>query len=404
MTLAHADYFKDEAKQDFQKMMADILANPPPELLQKLAKSVAAESQQLMVISQPQQQLQVVQQPLDVQSQPFPSSVGSTAAKDHYPVDDIDRPWACTLLLAYGTMGRTRKVATGLAIPGREFHGATIPDAFCRVEVQTVVPGQEDNMLDIPGPEGIETLGEAVNNFILWPRRHVMLIDPPPSPSPAAKAVAPSPGTASTAKAAPSPSKQIEEEGTGFASSDLGWTPPLHEQGPELEQGPEQEKQNEPATQSEPAQQTPPATQSEPAQQTPPATQSEPASTPPKAPSSKRKAKIPIMLTTEFDQTKLKQKWAGTAQFLTGLGAQKKSRIVELETTKKVDDVPDQERPAVASETAKPTSSEPKHPAVAVEATKIKPPAVITHSVKIKVPTKKDYQKVPDTYVPGRLY
>jgi hypothetical protein len=64
--------------------------------------------------------------------------------------------------------------------------------------------------------------------------------------------------------------------------------------------------------------------------------------------------------------------------------------------------VPDQERPAVASETAKPTSSEPKHPAVAVEATKIKPPAVITHSVKIKVPTKKDYQKVPDTYVPGR--
>jgi hypothetical protein len=39
-------------------------------------------------------------------------------------------------------------------------------------------------MVDIPGPEGIETLGQAIKNFILWSRRDVKLVDPPPlSPS-----------------------------------------------------------------------------------------------------------------------------------------------------------------------------------------------------------------------------
>jgi hypothetical protein len=31
----------------------------------------------------------------------------------------------------------------------------------------TIVQGSEDNMLDILGPEGIETLGHAIKNFIL---------------------------------------------------------------------------------------------------------------------------------------------------------------------------------------------------------------------------------------------
>jgi len=31
--LAHADYFKEEAKQDFARMMSEILSNPPPEVL-----------------------------------------------------------------------------------------------------------------------------------------------------------------------------------------------------------------------------------------------------------------------------------------------------------------------------------------------------------------------------------
>jgi hypothetical protein len=36
-------------------------------------------------------------------------------------------------------------------------------------------------MLDILGPEGIEKLRQAIKNFILWPRRHVQLSEPPPS-------------------------------------------------------------------------------------------------------------------------------------------------------------------------------------------------------------------------------
>jgi hypothetical protein len=40
-----------------------------------------------------------------------------------------------------------------------------------------VVQGSEDDMLDIPRPEGIETLGQAIKIFILRPRRDVELVD-----------------------------------------------------------------------------------------------------------------------------------------------------------------------------------------------------------------------------------
>ena len=44
-----------------------------------------------------------------------------------------------------------------------------------------MVQGYEDEMLDIPGPEGIQKLEQAINNFILWPRRDVQLSEPPTS-------------------------------------------------------------------------------------------------------------------------------------------------------------------------------------------------------------------------------
>jgi hypothetical protein len=53
------------------------------------------------------------------------------------------------------------------AIPGRNFHESDIPDDYCRVEVTTIVQGSDDDMLDIPGSEGIETLGQAIKNYIL---------------------------------------------------------------------------------------------------------------------------------------------------------------------------------------------------------------------------------------------
>jgi hypothetical protein len=94
-----------------------------------------------------------------------PSSIASTGNKVRYPVDDITRPVTCTLVIRYGiNNNRTKKVGTCIAIPGRKFHGSDIPDDYCRVEVMMVVQGSEGNMLDIPGPEGIETLGQAIKN------------------------------------------------------------------------------------------------------------------------------------------------------------------------------------------------------------------------------------------------
>jgi hypothetical protein len=96
-------------------------------------------------------------------------------------------PVACTLVLRYDiNNNRTKKVAIGLAILGRKFHRSDIPEEYCRVEVMMVIQESKDDMLDIPRPEGIETPGQAVKNFILWPRRDVELVDPPlPSSSPA---------------------------------------------------------------------------------------------------------------------------------------------------------------------------------------------------------------------------
>ena len=125
----------------------------------------------------------VVSQPLVASSEIIiPSSVTSTANKDHYRVDDIVTSTPCSLVIRYGINNhRTREVATGKAIPGGpKYHGADIPKDYCRVEVSTVIQGYEDEILDIPGPEDIVKLGQAINNFILWPRRDVQLREPPP--------------------------------------------------------------------------------------------------------------------------------------------------------------------------------------------------------------------------------
>jgi hypothetical protein len=98
----------------------------------------------------------------------IPSNVASTENRVHYPVDDIDRLVACSLVIRYGINNhRTREVAIGLVILGRKYHRSNIPEDYYKVEVSTVIQGYEDDMVDILGPEGIEKLGHAVKNFIL---------------------------------------------------------------------------------------------------------------------------------------------------------------------------------------------------------------------------------------------
>ena len=45
----------------------------------------------------------------------------------------------------------------------------------------TVVEGHRDEFLDIPTPDGVGKLGQAINEFILWPRWDIRLNDPIPS-------------------------------------------------------------------------------------------------------------------------------------------------------------------------------------------------------------------------------
>jgi hypothetical protein len=88
-----------------------------------------------------------------------PSSIASTGNKVHYPVHDITRHVACTLVIRYGINNHhTKKVSIGLVIPRHKFHGSDILEDYYREEVTTIVQGSKGDMLDIPGPEGIETL------------------------------------------------------------------------------------------------------------------------------------------------------------------------------------------------------------------------------------------------------
>jgi len=110
----------------------------------------------------------VIMQPVD--SPIVPSSMGSTTNREHYAVDDIVALTACSLVLSYGiTNVRTIEVATGMVIPGRDYHNKKMLEEYCRVKVLTVMEGHRDDFLDIPTPDDVEKLGQAINEFILWP-------------------------------------------------------------------------------------------------------------------------------------------------------------------------------------------------------------------------------------------
>jgi hypothetical protein len=237
----------------------------------------------------------------------FPSSIASTGNKVHYPVDNITRPVACTLVIRYGINNhRKMKVGIGIAILGRKFHGSNIPDDNCRVEVTTVVQGSEDDMLDIPGPEGIETLGQAIKNFILSPRRDVELVEPPPpssshpQPSPPPQTLVPIVHPSSppqSSHATPHPLSDPPSSPQALPFRDPPPSPP-HPLGDPLS--------------------TPPA-------RDPPSPQPSRDS----RPSKKSKFPIPKLVST-FEKKKSKATTAGTARFLKGIARDLTSHTVRL--------------------------------------------------------------------------
>jgi hypothetical protein len=235
-------------------------------------------------------QLQIIpaaQPPASTDCTTVPSSVSSTGNKVRYPVDDITRPVTCTLVIRYGiNNNRTKKVGTRIAIPGRKFHGSDIPDDYCRVQVMMVIQGSEDDMLDIPRPEGIETLGQAIKNFILWPRRDVELVNPP---------------TPSSSHPQPSLPPQI--------------LVPLHPSSPL------QSSHAAPHPLSNPP--SPPQASTF---RTPP-----PSPQPSRDSRQSKKYKFPLpKLVSTFEKKKSKATTAGTARFLKGIGRDLNSRTVDL--------------------------------------------------------------------------
>jgi len=134
-------------------MMEDFFTNLDPEVMKWLAGAVSVKQ----MSSQAPSHMQLVPaQPLErqemaSQSKPFSSSIASTTNKDHYLVDDIDRPWPCSLVIFYVLKNQhTKQVATSNAISGRTLHTVDMQDAYCRVEVLTVEAGYEDDFIDIP--------------------------------------------------------------------------------------------------------------------------------------------------------------------------------------------------------------------------------------------------------------
>jgi hypothetical protein len=86
----------------------------------------------------------------------------------------------CRLHISIGRAGnKTKEVAIGVAMPGRVFHNNPISAEYAKVLVHEIIDmAYIDYLLDHVMPQGIKGLGEAVNQFILWNRREIVLDGP----------------------------------------------------------------------------------------------------------------------------------------------------------------------------------------------------------------------------------
>jgi hypothetical protein len=97
-----------------------------------------------------------------------------------YPVDDIMGDTPCRIHIPIGGVGnKIKEVVIGMAMLGRVFHNNPIPAEYAKVLVREITDmACIDCPLDHVTPEGINKLGEAVNQLILWNRREIVLDGP----------------------------------------------------------------------------------------------------------------------------------------------------------------------------------------------------------------------------------
>jgi hypothetical protein len=113
-----------------------------------------------------------------IEAIPTPSSVGFIANAKH-PVDDIVEDTPCKLVIPYGRkLDKFREVGTAMALAGRVFLNPPPPEYAW---VQVVSVSDESCKIDIPIEDGIELLGDARNQYILWHGRDIIL-NASPSP------------------------------------------------------------------------------------------------------------------------------------------------------------------------------------------------------------------------------
>jgi hypothetical protein len=109
---------------------------------------------------------------------PTPSSVDSIANTKH-PMDDIVEDTPCKLVIPYERkLDKFREVGTAMALTGHVFPNPPPPEYAW---VQVVLVSDESCEIDISTEDGIELLGDARNQYILWHRRDIIL-NASPSP------------------------------------------------------------------------------------------------------------------------------------------------------------------------------------------------------------------------------
>jgi hypothetical protein len=86
----------------------------------------------------------------------------------------------CHLHIPIGRVGnKIKEIAIGVAMPGHVFHNNPIPAEYAKVLVREITyMACIDYPLDHVTLEGIKELGEAINQFILWNQREIILDGP----------------------------------------------------------------------------------------------------------------------------------------------------------------------------------------------------------------------------------
>jgi hypothetical protein len=121
-------------------------------------------------------QLSIPQINLDTGTRFTLRSVSSSLDHQKYPMDDINEPTLCTLLYVKGRTLRTIEVANAIVMATRIMHGWHVPSKCAVVKVTMIREGREFEELGyLDEEEGIGKLKDAKGNFILWPRKDIII-------------------------------------------------------------------------------------------------------------------------------------------------------------------------------------------------------------------------------------